>query len=132
MRYPGRSALVTGGGQGIGKAIAAELYAQGANVLIMQRDGAAARRTIAELEEAIAGDGELAVYAGSVSSSEDVTAAFDTAESVFDEPVQVLVNNARGGGQVVLVTDVEEEFWDDVVGVNLKAPFCVCASSPDA
>jgi 3-oxoacyl-[acyl-carrier protein] reductase len=59
---------------------------------------------------------------GSVTSAQDVQAAFDRAERDLGGPVQMLVNNA-GVAVLSLVADMTEEDWDHVIDVNLKGTF---------
>ena len=103
----GRVALVTGGGRGIGKAIALGLAADGADVAINYRkDDAAAAETVAEIERL----GRRAVaYAASV---DDSTACAEMVARVLDDfgAVDILVNNAgiASRGQTVADTDPAE------------------------
>ena len=122
----GRVVLVTGGGSGIGRAIAGRCAAEGAAVVIGDRDSAGAGESRRQIEAA--GGRALAIEM-------DVTRAVDT-QRVCDATVQafgsldVLVNNAAvGGGDDILATDEDE--WDRVVAIVLKSVFlCSRAALP--
>ncbi|HWK34812.1 glucose 1-dehydrogenase [Sphingomonas sp.] len=111
----GRVAIVTGGGNGIGGAIASELAARGASVAVNDIDADRAHRKAAEI-----GDGALATP-GDASSSADVAAAVAAAIARFGK-IDILVNNA-GMDQAVSILDLAEEDWDRLIAVNLKSAF---------
>ena len=114
----GRVAIVTGAGQGMGRAVAERLAAAGACVVVNDVDGDAAKRTAASLTD---GGGEALAVKGDVTSSRDVSRL---AQSALDSygAVQILVNNA-GVLRPTPVIDIEEDEWDFVVGVNLKGTY---------
>ncbi len=113
--FHGRTAIVSGGGNGIGGAIASELAARGANVVVNDIEPARAHAKAAEI-----GASALAAP-GDASSSSDVTAIVGLALSVFGK-VDILVNNA-GMDQAVSILDLEESDWDRLIAVNLKSAF---------
>jgi NAD(P)-dependent dehydrogenase (short-subunit alcohol dehydrogenase family) len=119
LRLEGKRAIVTGGGRGIGRAIAIGLAGEGADVAIFYRSRAAeADDTAAAIEKL--GRRALAVRTD-VSVREDVQAAVDSVLSTFAH-VDVLVNNAG----VVTHEDflqVSEDNWNYVLGINLRGPF---------
>jgi NAD(P)-dependent dehydrogenase (short-subunit alcohol dehydrogenase family) len=107
MTLEGRVALVTGGGRGIGKAIALALAEDGADVAInYRRDDEAARETVGEIE---ALGRKAAAYKASIDSVSEDQAMVDDALATFGH-VDILVNNAgiasRGG--TVAKTDPDE------------------------
>jgi NAD(P)-dependent dehydrogenase (short-subunit alcohol dehydrogenase family) len=114
MRLAGRHALVTGGGTGIGAAIARALAAEGAEVSIAGR-----RR---DPLEALAGalSGVFAVKAD-VSDPEQVRSAIATAEASHG-PVTILVNNA-GVAASAPFGKVSAAMWREAMGVNLDGVF---------
>lgn len=113
----GRTALVTGGGSGIGKAITAALLARGANVVVLELSAANIAAADAELD---GGDG-LAWHEGSVAVAADVDAAFALAAERFGT-VHHLVNNA-GTASLSLIRDCSEDDWDLIVDTLLKGTF---------
>ncbi|WP_206377186.1 glucose 1-dehydrogenase [Sphingomonas sp. G-3-2-10] len=111
----GRVAIVSGGGNGIGGAIASELAARGAKVVVNDIDAERAHRKAAEI-------GPAAIAApGDASSSADVRAVVTLAIEAFGK-VDILVNNA-GMDQAVPILDLKEEDWDRLMAVNLKSAF---------
>ncbi|MBY8826392.1 SDR family NAD(P)-dependent oxidoreductase [Sphingomonas colocasiae] len=111
----GRVAIVTGGGNGIGGAIASALAARGAKVVVNDIDAGRARRKADDI-----GDDALAAP-GDASSSADVSAVVAQALARFDR-IDILVNNA-GMDQALSILDLEEEDWDRLIAVNLKSAF---------
>jgi 3-oxoacyl-[acyl-carrier protein] reductase len=112
----GRSAVVTGGAQGFGKAITERFVKSGARVAIWDRDIALAERTAKAL-----GTGATAI-ACDVSEPADVARACDATVKAFGR-IDILVNNAgiAGANAKVWETDVEE--WRKVMRINLDGPF---------
>ncbi len=107
MSLQGRVALVTGGGRGIGRAIALGLAADGADVAVnYRRDEGAARQTVADIE-ALGAKG--AAYAASIDSLEDDTRMVEQVLADFGH-VDILINNAgiASRGQTVVKTDPAE------------------------
>jgi 2-keto-3-deoxy-L-fuconate dehydrogenase len=112
----GRTAIVTGGGSGIGQAIATLFGARGARVGIL--DLAAADATVA----AIAERGGAAVHVQcDVSRQDDVTRAFEEVERRFG-PIDVLVNSA-GVAHVGTVEQTSEADLDRIYAVNVKGVY---------
>src|SRR5262245_47063006 len=110
----GRVALVTGGGRGIGKAIALALASAGCNVAVnyVSRDADAQASG-----DAIAAMGRRTLVAkGDVSKSADVTALVESVEAGLG-PVDILVNNA-GRATFETIEQMTEESWNAIVQVN--------------
>ncbi len=135
----GRHALVTGGGSGIGAAIAAALLAQGAAVTIVGRD---AGRLQAACEALAAGHvsppgaagtaqaGAVHAQVADIASGDSVREAFTCASDRLG-PIAILVNNAgQAGSAPFLRTD--EALWQRMLAVNLTGTFlCSQAALPD-
>ena len=116
-RFPGKVALVTGAGHGIGRAVAERFGREGAKVVVNDVDESRA----AEVARGIAG-GEAIAVAADVSRSAEVAALFDTTLERFGT-VDVLVNNAGLIYADRHFLEGDEAWWDQVLGVNLKGAF---------
>jgi len=114
-RLAGRTALVTGGAAGIGAAIARAFHSDGAQVVVADINGEAARSTAATL-----GDDALGL-ALDVTQEDQVQGAVAAALARFGR-IDILVNNA-GIMRKAYVRDMPSALWDDVLNVNLKATF---------
>lgn len=119
-----RHALVTGGGQGIGAAIARLLVAQGANVTVLGRKLETVQVLAAEQPE------RLHAVSADVSDPEQVQAAFAQARQRFG-PISILVNNAgQASSAPFLKTDAA--LWNQMLAVNLTGTLqCTQAAVPD-
>jgi len=117
-----KHAIVTGGGRGIGAAIAGELARLGASVSILGRDAGALERCAA----AIATEHRVRVLpvVCDVTDEASIDAAFARAAESLGEPY-VLVNNA-GQAEAVSVMEMERAVWDRLMAVNLTGPY-LCA-----
>lgn len=128
MKLNDRIAIVTGAGQGIGKAIALRLANAGADVAIMDINLSAAETAAREIE----GVGRKALpLQADVSQAAAVNAAVAQVLSTFGR-VDILVNNAGIAGRTLPLTELEETDWDAVMGVNLTGVFLCCKAVIDA
>ncbi|MDI1445461.1 SDR family NAD(P)-dependent oxidoreductase [Polyangium sp. 6x1] len=115
MYLAGRNALVTGGGRGIGRAIAERLAREGARVLVTGR-------TQLEIDEVASEIGGVAVRMDAKDRA-SVKAAIDAIGAMG--PVDVLVNNA-GFAESVAFDRTTDEIWDDLLEVNVTSAFALC------
>jgi NAD(P)-dependent dehydrogenase (short-subunit alcohol dehydrogenase family) len=113
-----QTAVVTGAGSGVGRAVATAMMAAGYRVAL------AGRRQSA-LEETAAAGGEALVVPTDVTSPESVQRLFDTVAERWGR-LDVLFNNAGAGGTPGRVDEVSPTDWQAVVGVNLTGSF-LCA-----
>ena len=119
MIEDGRVAAVTGGGRGIGRAVAVRLANEGANVAISYRSNDAAAEEVAE--EVRAAGAQCEIFKGDVASPEDVDALFKSAGEALG-PVEILVNNA-GLTRDNLMMRMKESEFDEVLRTNLKGTY---------
>ena len=115
----GRVALVTGGGRGLGRAIAVRLAGEGAKVAISYRSNDAAAAETAELVRK-AGAG-CEIFKGDVASPEDVEALMKGVGEAFGS-VEILVNNAGTTRDNILLRMKDAEF-EEVLDTNLKGTY---------
>ncbi|MDE2379930.1 SDR family NAD(P)-dependent oxidoreductase [Bradyrhizobium sp.] len=115
----GRCAVVTGGAQGFGRAIAARFVASGARVAIWDFDAALAEKTAREI------GGDVRVVKVDVTDPAAAEQARDATLAAFGR-IDILVNNAGVAGinKTVWETDLEE--WRKVLHINLDGPFICC------
>ena len=119
MSLEGKTAIVTGGARGIGRAICIALAKAGANVVTCYaRSAEACEETIRMVEEC--GVKGMCVKAD-VSNLEEITAMVDTVKKEFGT-IDILVNNA-GITKDNLIMGVSEEDFDAVIDTNLKGAF---------
>lgn len=117
----GQTALVTGAGNGIGRAIAVRLAREGCRVGLLDIDGAGANAT-AELVRAAGGTASVAI--GSVARREDVARCLDTVTRDLGAP-EILVNNA-GILRTAPFLELTDAAWRDTLSVNLDSVFYFC------
>ncbi|WGD37780.1 SDR family oxidoreductase [Lysinibacter sp. HNR] len=121
-RLDGKTALITGAGRGIGRAIAINLAIEGARVAVHYNTSAdAAHRLVEELE---AQGGQAFAFRASLGTPGDAAslwAAFDR----YADGVDIIVNNAGILGGRVRYSEVTETDYDEVFAVNTKAPFFI-------
>ncbi|MGH3692163.1 MAG: SDR family NAD(P)-dependent oxidoreductase [Microbacterium sp.] len=113
----GRSAVITGGGSGLGAAIARSLHAAGAEVIVVGRDERKLAAVVAELGSRARG------LSCDVSDAASVEAL---REALGDTEISILVNNAGIPGPVAALTDIDVADWDEVFDVNVRGTFLLC------
>ena len=119
MNFTGKTAVVTGGSRGIGRAICLELARGGANVMLCYvGNEEAALDTVAACEALGA---KAAAMRCDVSKTDEVKALVDAALQQFGA-VHILVNNAGITRDGLLMT-MKEDAWDQVLDTNLKGAF---------
>ena len=126
-RLAGQVAIVTGGAQGIGRAVAAQLAAEAASVAILDVNEAGARDTAASL----AAEGHNAIgLACNVTRREQVHAAIEAVMKTFGR-LSILINNA-GIVRRSHFLEITDAVWNEVLGVNLTGAFIVAQEAARA
>ena len=119
MDFSGKVALVTGGGNGIGRAACIAFAKQGAKVVAVDRDGAAAEATAGIIRQ---NGGDAVAVTADVTKSADVKAYVKAAIDKYGR-VDCFFNNAGIEGKVSPIVDYDEAVFDAVLGVNVKGVF---------
>jgi NAD(P)-dependent dehydrogenase (short-subunit alcohol dehydrogenase family) len=114
-RFDGKVALITGAGQGIGRAAAVALAEKGARIVVSDIVAEPAEETVRLVEQA---GGQAVFAAADVSKAEDVESAVKAAHDSFGR-LDIGVNNAGIGGPAALTGDYPEDGWRQVIEVNL-------------
>jgi NAD(P)-dependent dehydrogenase (short-subunit alcohol dehydrogenase family) len=117
--FKGKSAIVTGAGSGIGEAIARELAAGGAAVLVADIDMAAATRVASDIAAA---GGTASAGRVDVADAESVRMMVDSAVKAHGR-LDLAVNNAGIGGPIATVADYPLDGWRQVMDINLDGVF---------
>ncbi len=119
MEFKGKVALITGAGNGIGRAAALQFAARGANVVAVDLDGAAAERTAATIQQQ---GGKALAHTADVTKSAEVQAYVKAALDGFGR-IDCFFNNAGIEGKVAPTAEYDEAVFDQVINVNVKGVF---------
>ena len=120
MKLAGKTAIVTGGGRDIGRAVAIKLASEGANVAINYfSSSTGADQAVAEIE---AKGGKAIAVQGDLNNQADVETLVSAAVTAFGG-VDVLVNNAGGLIARKTIAEMELEHWNAVMTLNLTSTF---------
>jgi NAD(P)-dependent dehydrogenase (short-subunit alcohol dehydrogenase family) len=119
MKLKGKVALVTGGGSGIGAAIAKALAAEGAKVVIAGRRAERLAKTVKAIK---AVGGTALDIPADVSREVEITALVEETVAAFG-PIDILVNNAGMHARHAPVHEHKTSTWDKTMALNLRTPF---------
>ena len=118
MKLAGRTAVVTGGGSGIGQAIAGAFAREGCRVVICGRDEEKLRRAVADAPA----QGSLLAHGVDVADRQSVATLFDWATDRLGQ-VDILVNNAGINITNRSMAEMNPEDWDHLFGVNATGTY---------
>jgi NAD(P)-dependent dehydrogenase (short-subunit alcohol dehydrogenase family) len=128
MQLHNRIALITGGGRGIGRAIAHAFAREGAAVAVAARTQAQVENVAKELADQF--QVQAIAIACDVSDGNSVTAMFGKVSETFGHGPDILVNNA-GIAESALLTRTGDDLWRRIQGINLDGTFyCMRAALP--
>lgn len=125
MRLEGKTALITGGAEGIGRACSMQFAQQGAAVVIADFNDEAALKTVDDIRQE---GGQAAFVETDVSNAKQVQNAVEFTVARFNK-LDALICNAGLGGRKLgdgPVHECTEEGWDYIMSVNLKGVFLTC------
>lgn len=117
MSLDGRTALVTGGGTGLGASISRHLASAGARVVVVGRRPEPLHAVASTLGSGARAETCDVADPGSVA---------DLAARLADEEISILVNNAGIAGPVAPLVDIEPHEWDEVFDVNVRGTYLLC------
>ena len=123
IRMDGRSAIITGGSAGLGKAIATEYVKSGASVVIVARRTELLEKAKAEIA-AVADGGKVAIVAADIRTAEECERVFAEATAAVGD-IDILVNNA-GTSQRGPFLEVDDALWQDDLDLKLFAAIRLC------
>jgi len=129
MDLNGKVAVVTGAGQGIGRAIALRLAAAGASLALVDLNLSAVEEVSQEILD-LEGEGKSIAIRTDISKSDQVYSMIERTLQTFSQ-IDILINNAGIAGKTAPLTELEESDWDLVIDVNLKGVFLCCKAVID-
>ena len=127
MNLSGKVAIVTGAGQGIGRAIAIRFARAGADVALVDIDLASVQE-VAQVVESL--ECQALTIQADVSKRSQVQDMVQQTLSTLNQ-IDILVNNAGIAGKTAPLTQLDEADWDRVIDVNLKGVFLCCKAVID-
>ncbi|MBB5645268.1 SDR family NAD(P)-dependent oxidoreductase [Pedobacter cryoconitis] len=123
MRLKNKVAVVTGGSRDIGRAVSCQLAREGAKVVINYFDNLANAEETLKLIQSAGGEG--IIVKGDVTKSAEVTELIEQARAAFGDEIHILVNVAGGMVARKPTLELDEDFWDAVMDLNLKSVYLV-------
>ena len=125
MQLKGKACFITGGGRGLGRAMALAMAREGAHVMIISRSG----KELQEVVSLIRASGGKGHYCeGDVSNPEDVSRGIDKALREY-RGLDVLVSNAAVIGPARFLEDTDEAAWQKTINTNLYGAFLCCRTA---
>jgi len=119
----GKVAIVTGGARDIGKQISLRLAASGAKVCINYHNSEDSAKEL--LQEIESSGGSAIIVKGDMTKSADIANVVAACTAAFGNTIDILVNVSGGLMARKLLADIDDQFWDAVLNVNLKSVFKV-------
>ncbi|MCX2833493.1 3-oxoacyl-ACP reductase family protein [Microbulbifer thermotolerans] len=121
MNLKDKVAIVSGGARDIGKAVSLKLAAEGAKVVINYRsNSASAEETLREIQQA---GGEAIIVQGDMTLQDDVARLVQKTVETYGSTIDILVNVAGGLVARKTLEEMDEAFFNQVIGLNLNSTF---------
>jgi NAD(P)-dependent dehydrogenase (short-subunit alcohol dehydrogenase family) len=128
LSFENRTYLVTGGGSGIGKGVAAALVAAGASVMIIGRNPDRLVEAVKEIESREAGSGSIRYEPADITNEEETTRAVD-AVTAWHGRLHGVVHCAGGSQTIGPVTQIDSELWRRTIDLNVNGTMYVLKHS---
>jgi NAD(P)-dependent dehydrogenase (short-subunit alcohol dehydrogenase family) len=128
LSFEDRTYLVTGGGSGIGKGVAAGLVAAGAAVMIVGRNPDRLAGAVKELESSAAGSGSIRYEPADITNEEEATRAVE-AVTAWHGRLHGVVHCAGGSETIGPITQVDSQLWRRAVDLNVNGTMYVLKHS---
>jgi NAD(P)-dependent dehydrogenase (short-subunit alcohol dehydrogenase family) len=128
LSFEDRTYLVTGGGSGIGKGVAAGLVAAGASVMIVGRNADRLAAAVQEIEAVKADGGEIRYEPADVTNEDEVTRAVEAA-TAWHGRLHGVVHCAGGSETIGPITQVDSQLWRRAVDLNVNGTMYVLKHS---
>ncbi|AWW28788.1 oxidoreductase [Echinicola strongylocentroti] len=119
MKFKGKVAVVTGGARDIGRAVCVKLASEGAKVVVNFYESEEDSKATLEAIKAVGG--EAVTVHGDMTKQEDIDNMVAKTKEAFGDKVDILVNVAGGLFARKTIEEVDEEFYDLIMNVNLKS-----------
>jgi NAD(P)-dependent dehydrogenase (short-subunit alcohol dehydrogenase family) len=128
LSFEDRTYLVTGGGSGIGKGVAAALVAAGASVMIVGRNADRLSAAVHEIEADAGGGGSIRYEPADVTNEDEIARAID-ATTAWHGRLDGVVHSAGGSETIGPITQVDSEAWRRTVDLNVNGTMYVLKHS---
>jgi NAD(P)-dependent dehydrogenase (short-subunit alcohol dehydrogenase family) len=128
LSFEDRTYLVTGGGSGIGKGVAAGLVAAGASVMIVSRNPDRLAGAVKEIESSAAGSGSIRYEPTDITNEEEATRAVD-AVTAWHGRLHGVVHCAGGSETIGPITQIDSQLWRRAVDLNVNGTMYVLKHS---
>ncbi len=128
LSFEDRTYLVTGGGSGIGKGVAAGLVAAGASVMIIGRNPDRLAAAVQEIESSAAGSGSIRYEPADITNEEEASRAVD-AVTAWHGRLHGVVHCAGGSETIGPITQVDSQLWRRTVDLNVNGTMYVLKHS---
>lgn len=124
MQLKNKVAIVTGGSRDIGRAVCVKLAQEGAKVVInYHKDEVAALETLRLIKKA---GGEGIIAFADITNGNDIAAMVQKTIAAFGDKINLLINVAGGLVTRKSITEMDGDFWDHVMAINVKSVFLAC------